>query len=102
MREAFELAWNITYLFCKHRPQFLSVDHMNFFKPVEIGSIISLTGLVIHSTNKTIMVEVTTEVINPSNEEIKITNICYFTFTAFDENGEAPYFTLTNSVRFAL
>ena len=89
MREAFELAWNITYLYCRQRPQFLSVDHMYFYQPVEIGSVLSFTGLIIYSTDRALMVEITTEVINPSSGEMQAANVCYFTFTALDERGGA-------------
>ena len=65
MRKAFELAWNITYLFCKKRPQFISMDHMYFYKPVEIGSIVSFKATVIYTVEKALMVEVVSEVIHP-------------------------------------
>ena len=74
MREAFELAWNITYLFCRKRPQFISMDHMYFYKPVEIGSIVSFTGTVIYTFEKALMVEVVSEVIHPKTGETQITN----------------------------
>ena len=89
MREAFELAWNITYLFCRKRPQFVSMDHMYFYKPVEIGSIISFTGTVIYTVEKSLMVEVVTKVILPKSGETQITNVCYFTFTALDDSGNS-------------
>ena len=87
MREAFELAWNITYLFCKKRPQFVSMDHMYFYKPVEIGSIVSFTATVIYTFEKSLMVEVTSEVIHPKTGDTKVTNVCYFTFTALNNFG---------------
>ena len=89
MRESFELAWNITYLFCRKRPQFVSMDHMYFYKPVEIGSIISFTGTVIYTVEKSLMVEVVTKVILPKSGETQITNVCYFTFTALDDSGNS-------------
>ncbi len=88
MREAFELAWNITYLFCRKRPQFVSMDHMYFYKPVEIGSIISFTGTVVYTVDKSLMVEVVTEVIRPKSGETQLTNVCYFTFNALDASGK--------------
>ena len=87
MREAFELAWNITYLFCRKRPQFISMDHMYFYKPVEIGSIVSFTGTVIYTVEKALMVEVVSEVIHPKTGETQVTNVCYFTFTALNDSG---------------
>jgi len=87
MREAFELAWNITYLFCRKKPKFISMDHMYFYKPVEIGSIISFTGTVVYTVDKSLMVEVVTEVIRPKSGETQVTNVCYFTFNALDYSG---------------
>ncbi|MBG56501.1 MAG: hypothetical protein CL935_05200 [Deltaproteobacteria bacterium] len=89
MREAFELAWNITYLFCKKRPQFICMDHMYFYKPVEIGSIVSFTATVIYSFEKALMVEVASEVIHPKTGDTKVTNVCYFTFTALNDSGKS-------------
>lgn len=89
MREAFELAWNITYLYCRQKPKFISMDHMYFYKPVEIGSIISLTGTVIYTVEKTLMVEVVTEVVHPKSGETQVTNSCYFTFTTLNDSGKS-------------
>ena len=89
MRESFELAWNITYLYCQQRPHFLCVDHMYFFKPVEIGSILSFTGQVIYTSAKALMVEVTAEVIEPVTGISDITNISYYTFSARNEAGDS-------------
>ena len=89
MREAFELAWNITYLFCRKKPKFISMDHMYFYKPVEIGSIISFSGTVVYTVEKSLMVEVVTEVIHPKSGETQVTNVCYFTFTTLDNSGNS-------------
>ena len=62
---------------------------MYFYKPVEIGSIISFTGTVIYTVKKTLMVEVVTEVINPKSGETQVTNVCYFTFTTLDDSGKS-------------
>jgi len=88
MRQAFELAWNITYLHCRRPPQFVCMDHMYFFQPVEISSILSFTGLVIHTDGLHLVIEVTTEVIHPQTGSTQTTNICYFTFSALDEAGQ--------------
>jgi Acyl-CoA hydrolase len=89
MREAFELAWNITYLFCGHRPQFLSVDHMYFYEPVEIASILSFTGQVIYNSARALMVEVASEVIDPASGITEVTNVSYFTFSVLDKAGNS-------------
>ena len=89
MRQAFELAWNITYLHCRRPPQFVCMDHMYFLQPVEIGAILSFTGLVIHTDGLHLVIEVTTEVIHPQTGDTQTTNICYFTFSALDEDGRS-------------
>jgi acyl-coenzyme A thioesterase 9 len=88
MRQAFELAWNITYLHCRCPPQFVCMDHMYFFQPVEIGAILSFTGFVIHTDGLHLVIEVTTEVIHPQTGRTQTTNICYFTFSALDDFGQ--------------
>ena len=57
-------------------------------QPVEIGSILSFTGLVIHTDGLHLVIEVTTEVIHPQTGSTQTTNICYFTFSALDEAGQ--------------
>ena len=63
------------------------MDHMYFYKPVEIGSIVSFTGTVIYTVEKALMVEVVSEVIHPKSGETQVTNVCYFTFTALNDSG---------------
>ena len=85
MRLSFELGWNIAHLFGKRRPLFLCVDHFDFFKPVEIGAIVGLTGLVTFTGRTSFIVEVVVEVIHPATGVRETTNISYFTFVAVDE-----------------
>lgn len=47
MREAFELAWATAYTFTGQAPDFLSLDEVNFYHPVEIGSILHLHAQVV-------------------------------------------------------
>ncbi len=90
MREAYELAWNISYLYCKKIPNFLSMDHMYFIKPVEIGSILSIKGTVVFTKDNRLMVEVINEVITPQTGEKKTTNVCYFTFQIIENSDFVP------------
>ena len=63
------------------------MDHMYFYKPVEIGSIVSFKATVIYTVEKALMVEVVSEVIHPKTGETQVTNVCYFTFTALNISG---------------
>lgn len=45
MRKAFELGWSTAYLFGGIFPRLKAIDDMNFIAPVEIGSIVTFTGI---------------------------------------------------------
>lgn len=84
MRMSFETAYNVAHLFCRRRPLFVCVDHFDFIKPVEIGSIVSFNGLVTFTGRTSFIVEVSTEVIRPMDGKCEITNVSYFTFVAVE------------------
>lgn len=91
MRLSFETAYNVAHLYCRRRPLFVCVDHFDFLKPVEIGSIVSFNGLVTYTGNTSFIVEVTAEVLDPISGGRSITNISNFTFVAVDEDcGPMP------------
>ena len=46
MRKALETAWAVGYSHAKALPNFVSMDDITFEMPVEIGSIVTLTGVV--------------------------------------------------------
>ena len=85
MRLSFELAWNIAYLYCQKHPLFVTVDHIYFYKSIEIGAIMSYTGLVTYTGTTSFIVEITAEVIDPRSGETEVTNVCYFTFVSVNE-----------------
>lgn len=88
MRQSFELAWNVAYLFCRKRPLFVCADRFNFYKPVEIGAIVSFQGMVIYTGETSYIVEIIAEVINPNDEKTEVTNVAYFTFVAMEPNNQ--------------
>lgn len=86
MRLSFELGWTMANLFCRRRPLFLCVDHFHFYRPVEIGSIVCITGLVTYTGRTSFIVEITVEVIHPTTGQREVTNVSYLTFAAVDED----------------
>ncbi len=86
MRLSFELGWTMANLFCRRRPLFLCVDHFHFYRPVEIGSIVTITGLVTYTGVTSFIVEITVEVIHPTTGKRETTNVSYLTFAAVDKN----------------
>ena len=87
MRLSFETAYNVAHIYCKRRPLFVCVDHFDFIKPVEIGSIVSFNGSVVFTGTTSFIVEVTVDVISPMSGLGEMTNISYFTFVAVDAQG---------------
>jgi len=86
MRLSFELGWSTAHLYCGLRPLFLNADQFDFYKPVEIGSLVCITSQITFTGVTSFIVEVVVEVVDPRTGSREITNICYFTFAAVDEN----------------
>lgn len=86
MRESFELAWSIANIYTHQRPLFVCMDHMDFIKPVEIGSILSFSGRVVYSGTTSFLVEIIVEVILPMTGDRETTNVSYYTFVSVDAN----------------
>lgn len=52
MRKGFELAFSTAYLFGKSLPFFFAMDDVTFYKPVEIGDILSLEATVTYTSRR--------------------------------------------------
>eukprot|EP00026_Physarum_polycephalum_P007457 Phypoly_transcript_07517.p1 GENE.Phypoly_transcript_07517~~Phypoly_transcript_07517.p1 ORF type:complete len:488 (+),score=74.44 Phypoly_transcript_07517:52-1515(+) len=52
MRKGFELAFSTAYLFGKSLPFFFAMDDVTFYKPVEIGDILSLEATVTYTERR--------------------------------------------------
>ena len=80
MRKAYELAWSCAYTFAKVRPFFVASDTISFNRSVDIGSISIFNSEVIYNEDHTMIVCVTTEVVEPDTGDRARTNSYYFTF----------------------
>lgn len=90
MRKAFELAFSNAYAFAGAAPKFLEVDHVDFFKPVDVGSFLRLKSRVLYTelekpSKPQINVEVVAHVTRPELRSSEISNKFYFTFTVRPE-----------------
>lgn len=68
MRRAFELAFSTAYAFAGAAPHFLEVDHVDFFKPVDVGSFLRLKSCVLY-----------TELENPARPLVNVEVIAHVT-----------------------
>ncbi|NWW60044.1 ACOT9 thioesterase, partial [Ifrita kowaldi] len=85
MRKAFELGWATACSYGSSRPFIVSVDDIMFQKPVEVGSLLLLSGQVCYTENNYIQVRVHSEVYNANTREHHTTNIFHFTFISENE-----------------
>ncbi|KAH3768032.1 acyl-CoA Thioesterase [Pelomyxa schiedti] len=79
MRIAYELAWVTVHMVYKVAPLFLSIDDLNFLKPVEIGSLVTLTSRIVYTTGNTVQVAVETIVHHPTTTACELTFNAHFT-----------------------
>lgn len=88
MRQSFSLAWNIAYLFTRSHPLFVALEKMYFYKPVEIGAVVSFSGVVVYTGKTSYIVEVTAEVIDPKTGFSEVINVAYYIFVAVDKKKQ--------------
>ncbi|XP_036237245.1 acyl-coenzyme A thioesterase 9, mitochondrial isoform X4 [Molothrus ater] len=85
MRKAFELGWATACSYGGSRPFIVSVDDIMFQKPVEVGSLLLLSGQVCYTEKNYIQIRVHSEVYNANTKEHHTTNIFHFTFISENE-----------------
>ncbi|XP_050255845.1 acyl-coenzyme A thioesterase 2, chloroplastic-like isoform X3 [Quercus robur] len=90
MRRAFELAFSTTYAFAGVQPHFLEVDHVDFFKPVDVGNFLRFKSCVLYTelenpAEPLINVEVVAHVTRPEFRRSEVSNKFYFTFSVNPE-----------------
>eukprot|EP01121_Diplochlamys_sp_Union-15-3_P005618 TRINITY_DN1594_c0_g2_i1.p1 TRINITY_DN1594_c0_g2~~TRINITY_DN1594_c0_g2_i1.p1 ORF type:complete len:432 (-),score=61.47 TRINITY_DN1594_c0_g2_i1:50-1345(-) len=83
MRKSYELAWANARTYCQDRTYFLSLDEVNFVKPVNLGDIVLLSSQVIYTEGHSLGVKVLAEVVKHGElgDTKYVTNTFHFTFT---------------------
>eukprot|EP00795_Rhopilema_esculentum_P012543 gene12543-3238_t len=85
MREAFELGWATTCVHIKSRPSIISMDDINFRKPVEVGSLLYLSSQIVFTDGNYLQTRVHAEVLDPKTGHIDTTNVFHYHFTSKQE-----------------
>ncbi|WCJ21876.1 Acyl-coenzyme A thioesterase 4 mitochondrial [Euphorbia peplus] len=90
MRKAFELAFATAYAFAGAKPHFVEVDHVDFFRPVDVGNFLRLKSCVLYTelenpAQPMINVEVVAHVTSPEQRSSEVSNTFYFTFSVRPE-----------------
>ena len=84
MRQAFELAWANSYVYCGKRPFILHMDDILFRAPVDVGSLLYMNSQICYTEADRIQARVSAEVIDPSTGDLQLTNVFQYTFTTKD------------------
>ncbi|KAK9993143.1 hypothetical protein SO802_022846 [Lithocarpus litseifolius] len=90
MHRAYELAFSTAYAFAGIVPSFLEVDHVDFYKPVDVGDFLRFKSCVLYTEHDNpdqplIYVEVVAHVTRPEMRSSVVSNTFYFTFTVRPE-----------------
>ncbi len=81
----FFLTINAFVLFRKQSLSTLAVDDIMFQRPVEIGSLLFLTALVVYVEGNKIQTRVNAEIVDIHTAKRETTNIFYFIFKTKDQ-----------------
>ena len=72
MRQAFELAWANSFVFCKSRPRVLHMDDILFRSPVEIGAMLYFNSQVCFTQGNYVQIRVSAETLDPVTGKMAI------------------------------
>lgn len=84
MRQATELSWIASYMFCKYRPRTRSMSDIQFKHPIAVNSLIQMHATVVFTHKNFIQTTVFAEVYNPLSGLTATTNAFHFTLEAPD------------------
>lgn len=80
IRNAVELSYGITVLFCKHKPILRRIGHIHFRQTIDIKTMLRMTAYIVYTSNKFIQVTVYCQAIDPKNQKIISTLVLCFTY----------------------
>ncbi|KAJ3224426.1 Acyl-coenzyme A thioesterase 9, mitochondrial [Chytriomyces hyalinus] len=80
MRLAYELGYAVGTMFAQTPLKFMSLDDISFRRPVEIGAILDLSGQVVFTRDRDMVVKVVANVVEPVSNRRELSNEFWFTF----------------------
>jgi acyl-coenzyme A thioesterase 9 len=81
MRHALELSQTLAHTFAKRRPKLEHISDINFIKPVEVGSLISMNAHVLYTELNYMEIVVIADIFDPIDGSQSTTNQFYFTYS---------------------
>lgn len=86
MQFAYQNAYITAQAHCRAYPALAGVDRIDFLAPVHIGDIILVESRVVHVGKTSLSIETNVSSRDQRGSKQRLTNSCYFTFVATDEN----------------
>ena len=87
IRRAFELAHSTAYLLAGTQPRFKELDHVQFLRPVSVGTLLRLESVVLYTDQSHIHVEVIARTTQPEARSSSVSTVFHFTF---EVSGTSP------------
>ena len=92
IKEAFELAFCLSSVYCKDRPLFITLDESSFLVPIPLGSLLSLDAAAVYAEKSQVRIQVSIYLVDASsgigNSSAKrLANVFGFTF---EKRASAP------------
>lgn len=84
MRHGLELGWALAYTFSKKVPKLINISDISFIHPVDVSSLISMTGHVLYTELNYMEIVVLAEILDPITGAFTTTNSFYYTFKVPD------------------
>lgn len=65
----------------------ISANGIRFIKPIKVGQLVQLTASIVHTGNSSMHIYVVVKAADPTHPTPKVTNRCFITFMAVDNDG---------------
>ncbi|XP_075217761.1 acyl-coenzyme A thioesterase 9, mitochondrial-like isoform X2 [Lycorma delicatula] len=80
MRQALELAFMTAFVHCKLRPKLVYSSGITFHHPVDVGSLLQMSGKVTYTENRFMQITIYAEVLDPFTSKLTTTNVFHYTY----------------------
>lgn len=84
MRHGVELAWALAHTFSKRVPKLEHISDINFIKPVDVSSLVSMSAHVLYTELNYMEIVVIAEIFDPVSGSMSTSNSFYYTFSVPD------------------
>lgn len=73
----------------KHYCVTISANAIRFIQPILVGQLVTISAKIVHTGNTSMHIYVVVRAGDPKEQAVNVTNRCFITFMAIDEQGKA-------------